>query len=318
MKCLKMSLELRKMHTTNVPNNVLLVITSKCNLRCKTCSYGYSKGVDIPIDVLDKIAQELKDAGTKNVYITGGEPFLHKDFWKVITLFADRGLNIRLSTNGTLLKNVKSEELNKVKSISISLDGLEQTHDNIRGIKGTFAKVVKGIKNIKKVFPEIPISVSVTVLYENISQLCELIKFCKKLGVTDIGFQPFVPYFSTKYQRKKMAEEIHSNIKEVIGIFAWLKNRKESFANVKEFYYLCQNFCKGEYDKLPSCHAGRGIFQINPDCTVAPCSGVESTGNIKKQKIVEIFNSNEYIKLLEKAKTRNCQKCLFYCFFYPE
>lgn len=299
------------------PPSVLFIITSRCNLHCKMCAYGYKKGLNLPYPEFEKLAREMKENGVKIVYLSGGEPMLHPNFPEIVHFLKDLGFTVRLSTNGTLLSAERAGELELVDSLSISLDGFETIHDTIRGVPGTFNKALRGIQNVKARYSLLPISISVTVLPENASLIEDLIRFAKDIGVSDIGFQPFVPFFSADSQRPGISQQLAEQTSVIRDVFQQLAGSPENLGNIKEYYRLCQEFCKGNYQKLPPCHAGRSIFVIHPDGSVGPCSGIESTPRTPQETLREVFQSSSYLKTLEWAAAKKCSQCLFYCFYYP-
>ncbi|MGA1790292.1 MAG: radical SAM protein [bacterium] len=134
--------------------------TESCNLRCIHCwihpafapndkIYESQNNANVSLDVLEKTIREALPLGLSHIKFTGGEPFLNPDLFTYLDCFSRFGLTFSFETNGTLLtkdtvKRLKRYHLTK---ISVSLDGSKpEVHDNIRGIKGSFEKAVRGIR----------------------------------------------------------------------------------------------------------------------------------------------------------------------------
>ena len=82
------------------------------------------------------VVDKLVDADVMSIGITGGEALLRSDLEDIVQYAVDSGLVVTLSTNGTLMTKSRAKKLvNLVQSISISLDGLADTHDKVRGNK---------------------------------------------------------------------------------------------------------------------------------------------------------------------------------------
>ena len=126
-------------------------VTSRCNLRCSHCFYwrelNTASDTELSIDEIRKIAQSFMHP--VSLSLTGGEPFLRKDLKEIIEAF-QAGCGTRevgIATNGTLTENIvetirsvlEDGNLSSL-SVQVSLDGLEGTHDAIRGVKGSFQK----------------------------------------------------------------------------------------------------------------------------------------------------------------------------------
>ena len=281
------------------------------------CEYWGRRPGQLSLETLQRLAAELPKLGVRNIYLTGGEPMLHPDFDAIVAHFMEGGVGIRLSTNGTLLKSRDLSSLRGIKSLSVSLDGLKEVHDRIRGRAGCFDAVFEGIDRFRRFAPEIPMSVSVTVLPSNVGSLQELVHYCKERGIDELGFQPFVPSFSREPYRSSLSKEIESGLTDIRKAFAWLRECRDCTSNVKEYYSLCETFCSGDFAKLPHCRAGNDIFVINSDGSVAPCSGIRGAGNVETMDVRAILDSVEYGSLIRRAERRQCAQCLFYCFYYP-
>ena len=149
------------------PVTLIFFVTSRCNLRCSHCFYWQELNAckdELSIDEIRKIASSFKHL--VSLSLTGGEPFVRKDVKEIIEAFC-RGCGTKevgIATNGTfteatvetiqsVLEEVPVESLN----VQISLDGLEKTHDEIRGIKGSFEKAIATITELKKIGAHYPV-----------------------------------------------------------------------------------------------------------------------------------------------------------------
>ena len=129
------------------PINVYLSATNKCNLRCYYCYGGYADRKNWPeftteelLDLIDGLARH----GTCLLQIQGGEPLLREDIGLLIDRVIARGMICDMITNGILVED-KFEDVKKLDSICISLDGREAINDRNRG-KGTFKKIMRAIE----------------------------------------------------------------------------------------------------------------------------------------------------------------------------
>src|SRR4030043_738842 len=131
-------------------------ITDKCNLRCKHCYHEDYREEGLPTSQLVKIAAHLSDAVREwgkigSFSITGGEPFTRKDdVFELLSFLETRSEigHIDILSNGTLIDDRIIAELlkfNKLRRIQLSLEGLEETNDKIRGA-GSFKVITEKIK----------------------------------------------------------------------------------------------------------------------------------------------------------------------------
>jgi MoaA/NifB/PqqE/SkfB family radical SAM enzyme len=81
--------------------------------------------------------------------ITGGEPLLRKDFFEIMEYAKELGFSWGMTSNGTLIDRDTAERLKKagMKTVSISIDGTEEIHDEFRRTKGGFKRAIEGIEN---------------------------------------------------------------------------------------------------------------------------------------------------------------------------
>lgn len=82
-----------------------LHITNRCNLKCKHCVYtsGEWEMPDMTLETVKKLVPSFKKMGVEEVHITGGEPLVNKDFFKIARYLKDEGFGTRVQTNGMLV-----------------------------------------------------------------------------------------------------------------------------------------------------------------------------------------------------------------------
>ncbi len=127
--------------------------------------------------------------------LTGGEPFLRKDLKEIIEAF-QAGCGTRevgIATNGTLTENIVETILSVLEagnlsslSVQVSLDGLEATHDAIRGVKGSFQKAMITIMELKKIaehHPHFQLKTALAVQKSNLPELKEYVEYLLPLNI---------------------------------------------------------------------------------------------------------------------------------------
>lgn len=155
-------------------------VTSKCNLSCLGCYHKTDmKNKDKDINFWRELTSEYSKKGFKNFWIFGGEPTLTPEIFDI----AQKSFPlIYVITNG-VIKIPKKYNFR----IFVSLDGLKDTNDLIRG-KGTFDKVVNNYRGDKRVV------VNMAISKKNINEISPLIEFVKKdMKVHGICFQFYSP-----------------------------------------------------------------------------------------------------------------------------
>jgi radical SAM protein with 4Fe4S-binding SPASM domain len=158
-----------------------LQITDKCNLRCRHCYIGDKGSIELSSDSIRAILQEFEEMQGLRVLITGGEPLLHSRFHEINRMLPDFFIRKILFTNGLLLSNEILKCLN-VHEIQISIDGLENAHDYLRG-KGSFRSVMDAIRRSNDAGFEV--SVSTMIHPKNLNDFDEMDELFNNIGIKD-------------------------------------------------------------------------------------------------------------------------------------
>ena len=127
----------------------------RCNLRCVHC---YSQSRDLAYDgelSLDeglRMIDDLAAFGAPVLLFSGGEPLMHPHLFALIAHARAQGMRAVLSTNGTLITPEVAQRLQEfgLSYVGVSLDGLEETNDRFRGMRGAFAQALAGIRNCRE------------------------------------------------------------------------------------------------------------------------------------------------------------------------
>ena len=158
-----------------------LNITEKCNLDCAHCYLGKKEKHDLPLPLIKKSLDEFSPNGLK-VLLTGGEPLMHNQIWEVLEYAKNLPIRKELFSNGILItKNIAKKLSEYVQAVQISLDGLENSHELIRG-KGTFKKTLEGIENASQY---LDVNIATMVHPKNLNQFEELSNLVHELGVAE-------------------------------------------------------------------------------------------------------------------------------------
>lgn len=188
-------------------NEVSIFLTWKCNLRCTMCNLWGETGSCFESqkeDVEKELtADELLSAVKQlmrwkpHVILTGGEPFLHKDWIKVARAIKSNNFkSLKTITNGTYFTEWAREVAELFDSINVSVDGPPEVHNKIRGKAGSLEKIVEGIRRVdeekKKLKKEMPyINLAFTLSGLNYTQMEDFLGYVQteKLPINTVIFQ---------------------------------------------------------------------------------------------------------------------------------
>ncbi len=153
LRMIKQSDKLPQKLTRNGPV-VIWNLIRRCNLACKHC-YSISADTDFPgelaTDKVMEVMADLKEFGVPVLILSGGEPLLHPDIYKISKQAKQLGFYTALSTNGTLIDEQQADRVAAMNFdyVGISIDGIEEVHDNFRRKKGAYAASIKAIRLLK-------------------------------------------------------------------------------------------------------------------------------------------------------------------------
>ncbi len=164
------------------PLTLLLLINRGCNLTCSFCDL-WDNPQEMSLDQARGLLDEAAAIGTRTVVITGGEPLMHKQLLDVVRLAKARGMGVNITTNGLLVRRHFDELVaSGVDSLSMSIDGLAETHDRLRGRQGAHDLTWKALEQVRR-DGRIGLSIYFTVTRDNVRELAQVHDRAKALGI---------------------------------------------------------------------------------------------------------------------------------------
>jgi len=176
------------------PEAVMLYLTERCNLNCEVC---FLKHITLEYNELKpqqwlKIIDEIS-LWKPRISISGGEPLLYNGIDEILYYLRQKQLSTTMTTNGTLIDKHLLPIMENVERLKISIDGPEEIHDRLRGIKGTYQQVMHNIELLNQVKVEKreqkPFLTMYTILTtELLPHIDEIIETAVKMGFQQIRF----------------------------------------------------------------------------------------------------------------------------------
>jgi radical SAM protein with 4Fe4S-binding SPASM domain len=137
-----------------VPEVCVWELTLACNMHCLHCgsSAGRAKEEQLGLSDCLRIADELLALGCRHVTLIGGEVFLYRGWAEVARRLADGGSTVNVVTNGSIMGNAQIEQLRfaRVANVALSVDGMEENHNRIRGSSSSFGKVLASLDRLRQ------------------------------------------------------------------------------------------------------------------------------------------------------------------------
>ena len=171
--------------------DLFIEVTSRCNAHCDHCGSRCDNKIqadEISADYLKRTLREIADHYNPDeilLNITGGEPLMRKDLFDIMRYASDLGFRWGMTSNGMLINDEIIQKMieTKMETISISLDGLKDTHESFRHVSGSFDKIIENIKKLQQT-PSIAITQVTTVVNKrNINELEDLYKLMQDIGI---------------------------------------------------------------------------------------------------------------------------------------
>ena len=176
---------LRAANTNQAANPSLryleLQLTDRCNLRCRHCFLGDTPQRDMSLKTFKLIVDQFQAFQGLKLILTGGEPLLHSHFWEINDKLSEYDLRMVLLSNGHLIDSKTAQAL-KVHEVQLSIDGLEQGHDALRG-RGSFRRVVKALENLLAAGKKV--SVATMIHTENLNDFPQIAQMIEEWGVEE-------------------------------------------------------------------------------------------------------------------------------------
>lgn len=128
-------------------------ITLRCNLACKHCGSRAARareGELTTAEALDLVGQ-LAEVGIDEVTLIGGEAFLRPDWLSIAAAIREAGMACTMTTGGYGITSAKASKMQRagISHVSVSIDGLEETHDSLRGRKGSWRKCFSAFEALR-------------------------------------------------------------------------------------------------------------------------------------------------------------------------
>jgi len=308
-------------HRRIVPEDLLLVLTYRCNSRCVMC--GIWEGDQSGEGELtpEELARALPSS-LLYVNLSGGEAFLRPDLPQVVEAVRSAApkAKITVSTNGLQPRRTKKllpEILKHDPGIgfAISIDGDPAMHDVVRGIPGGYAKAyetvrllqAEGVTNLRIAF-----TATVNTAGDNTGQLGKIYDLALQTGVefTVAVAHNSDHYFKTNANKGVNTAELARQLDYVAG--RELRSRRPKSWLRAYFHKGLVEHARARLRPTP-CEAGHTSFMIDPVGTVYPCNILNRpVGNLREHSFEEIWGSAEMETAREEVRHCN-QPCWMVC-----
>ncbi len=302
------------------PRFAVWELTNRCNARCVHCGSesGDCRENELTESEALQLCEELAELGCKHIGIIGGEFFL-SPYWEAVTKrLIELGVGVAHLTNGVLLndKNIAKLLNLRVGAISVSIDGIGETHDYLRGVPGLYGKVIESVRKSKAA--GFRVGVNTAISKRNIHEMQELFEVLTELDINSWQLQG-VEDFGRANENPELAltaEDFYGIAKQVAE---WRKDTKIRIVlgdNIGHFTHFDPMVRDNPFT---GCIAGRWNVGIEANGNIRGCLSIRGdeniVGNIRERSLTDLWNDPKtFIAYREKTMDLMegyCAECQF-------
>jgi MoaA/NifB/PqqE/SkfB family radical SAM enzyme len=284
------------------------------------------------LDLVDfaRHRESIAKLGVRQVVLTGGEPLLHRNLEGLLVFLRECNVRITLLTTGLLLSKRAAIVAEGVDEIIVSIDGPEEVHDRVRGVKGAYRLIGDGIRAVRQNNAEMPVHGRCTVQKVNHRSLRETVAGARLLGLNSISFlaadvtsQAFNRELIWPGERQRQIVLTPREIEELeeeVARLTWENDRDFRTKYIVESPDKLRRTVRRFKEQLgdlppvaPQCNAPWVSAVMEVDGTVRPCFFHRSIGSAREQTLEQAINGPEarrFRAALNIDENTICQRCV--------
>lgn len=314
-----------------------LAVTYLCNGRCRMCGIWKRYRQDpsaieqeLSLTEIEALLSSKHARNVQGISLTGGEPFLRKDFVDLAGLCIQRFPNafISIATNGLSpglilrkTRDIVQRYEPRLLSLSVSLDGIGDAHDGIRGVNGAYSRVLRTVKSLTEE-TNVNVGLDFTITPWNYDQVWDAYQLSKKLGVKFIAV--FAHNSDSYYGNTGLdldCGDARSEASRLVHQVAADRARHESMLEKLIDPYVCfmtQAARNAEEDGAEYlCHSGTHSLFLDPYGDVYPCILLDKKlGNVRDEPLDDLWLSSRALEVRDYIERERCQ-CWVACETVP-
>ncbi len=303
-------------------------ITLRCNLGCVHCG---SRAGAVREDELDTagaldVVRQLAEEGVEEVALIGGEAYLRPDWDVIARAISDRGMLCAMVTGGRGFDAAMARRARDagVRNVSVSIDGLEQTHDFLRGLPGAFGHALEALRQVRR--HGIQASVNTQINRASSAELEEMLEMFARERVEAWRVQ-----LTVAMGRAADRPELLLQPYELLDLFPRLgkiKLRSRGLGigffpgNNVGYFGPYENLLRGDITTAgywTGCSAGNGTLGIEADGTLKGCPSLPTAayagGNLRHQRLSDLVDKAPEIRFTRDRTVEDlwgfCRTCYY-------
>jgi len=311
------------------PAYVVWELTLACDHACTHCGSraGAARPRETSTEQALKTVAELAEMGTREVVLIGGEAYLHDGFLEIASALTQHGIRASLTTGGRGVDLPLAQAMGRagMKRVSVSIDGLESTHDRMRASRGSFASATRCLAHCREA--GIPISANTNLNRLNKDDLEPLYDHLREQKVTAWQVQLTTPLGRAADRTDMILQPW--DLLDLVPRIAELKRRADRAGitmmpgnNLGYFgpeEGLLRSQSSGGSDHWAGCQAGRFVMGIESDGAVKGCPSLQTAsyvgGQLGERALREIWDAAPQLQFTRGRSVDDlwgfCRTCPF-------
>lgn len=290
-------------HSRPHPRYVVWELTLRCDHACTHCGSraGVARDVELTTAQALDVVDQLAAAGTREVVLIGGEAYLHDGFLEIVRALRARDVNPAMTTGGRGITAELAAAMHAagISHVSVSIDGLEATHDRMRNLRGSWAAGMAALAHLRAA--GIPIHSNINLNRLNHRDLEPLYDVLRDAGIAGWQVQLTAPLGRAADRADLIFQPW--DLLDVIPRVAALKQRARADGitimpgnNLGYFGHeeaVLRSLHAGGRDHWQGCQAGRFVMGIESDGAVKGCPSLQTAhyvgGSLRERRLAEIW-----------------------------
>jgi MoaA/NifB/PqqE/SkfB family radical SAM enzyme len=306
-------------------------VNLRCNTNCVMCSIWELKSPHaLGIAQFETIFSDPVYRRVEYIILAGGEPTLRNDLAEIVEVMHKHMPRLKklMIPSNIINRNSIERQYPQIArycaehrirlTLGVSLDGLADTHDTIRGVKGAFKKVMDNIAFMKELQKKTPFNMSIdpTIFSMNLHEMQKLNELAQRLDMP-ITFQ--IAAVANDYYHNGDMDVLKIDKRGRLRLIEFLKRRIEesSLLDALAYYYaeVVENMEGASARGLPCPFADQGLL-LNPDGSLQYCHNSRPIGNVLETSSSQLYNAPENIAYRDKVRYESCPSCRMSCLFF--
>jgi MoaA/NifB/PqqE/SkfB family radical SAM enzyme len=307
-------------------------VNLRCNTQCAMCNIWELKSPDaLSLEQLDTIFSDPVYTRIEYIVLAGGEPTLRNDLPEIVELMhkhMPRLKKLMIPSNVINGLSVRRQypriarycaDHNIRLTLAVSLDGIGETHDKIRGVKGAYAKVMDSIAFMKQLQKEAPYNLTIdpTIFSMNIHEMQKLRDLAERLEMP-ITFQ-IAATAEDYYHNAEMDKVLRVDDQGRTRMVDFLKRQVAecSLLDALAYYYaeVVENLQGAPARVLPCPFADQGLL-LNPDGSLQYCHNSRPIGNALETGSSDLYYGESNLAYRRQVRKDSCPSCRMSCLFF--